>query len=127
MTHLMRRRSELGGSLHPELSLVGYTFLAEIRAVPGIRATDLAALFGLEKSTVSRQLNELERAGLLGREGERPGRRGHALAVTAAGTAALARESDLIRRRLSDDLAEWGVEEITSLADMLDRFIVDMR
>src|SRR5579859_8026853 len=85
LTHLMRRRSEVGASMHPELSLVGYTLLAEIAAVPGTRATDLAGLFGLEKSTVSRQLHDLEGAGFLRRDGEHRGLRGNRLVVTAAG------------------------------------------
>lgn len=127
MTHLMRRRSEVGASMHPELSLVGFTLLAEIEAVPGTRATDLAALFGLEKSTVSRQLDVLEGAGFLRRDGEHTGRRGHRLVVTDAGSAALGREAALVRQYLSAALSQWKVTEITSLADMVDRFIDDLR
>ena len=124
---MMRRRSEVGASLHPELTLVGYTLLAEIEAVPGTRATDLAALFGLEKSTVSRQLDGLEGAGFLRREGEHTGRRGYTLVVTDAGRAALGREEALVRERLHAALAQWKLSEITSLADMVDRFIEDLR
>lgn len=127
LTHMWRRRAELGASMHPELSLVGYTLLDEIETVPGTRATDLAALFGLEKSTVSRQLDCLEDDGFLRREeGERSGRRGYALVVTDAGSAALRREAAIVRERLSEAMAEWKVGEITSLADMVDRFIEDL-
>ena len=127
LTHMMRRRSEVGASMHPELSLVGYTLLAEIEAVPDTRATDLAAVFGLEKSTVSRQLDDLEGAGFLRREGERTGRRGHSLVVTPAGRAALEREASLVLDRLSVALAQWKVTEIASLADLVDRFSEDLR
>jgi DNA-binding MarR family transcriptional regulator len=127
MTHLMRRRAEVGAALHPELSFVGFTLLAEIEEVPGTRATDLAALFGLEKSTVSRQLKSLEEAGFLRRESERTGRRGYDLVVTPAGKAALGREAALVRERLRAALAQWKVNEITSLADMVNRFIEDLR
>jgi DNA-binding MarR family transcriptional regulator len=127
MTHLMRRRAEVGAAMHPELSLVGFTLLAEIDEVPGTRATDLAALFGLEKSTVSRQLKDLEETGFLRRESERAGRRGYDLVVTPAGKAALGREAALVRERLRAALAQWKVNEITSLADMVDRFIEDLR
>jgi DNA-binding MarR family transcriptional regulator len=123
---MMRRRSEVGASMHPELSLVGYTLLAEIEAVPGTRATDLAVVFGLEKSTVSRQLGDLEERGFLRREGEQSGRRGYRLVVTAGGRAALGREAALVRRRLHVALAKWKLTEITSLADMVDRFIEDL-
>ena len=126
LTHMWRRRAELGASMHPELSLAGYTLLDEIETVPGTRATDLAALFGLEKSTVSRQLDCLEEDGYLRREGERSGRRGNALVVTDAGRAALGREAAIVRERLSEAMAEWKIGEITSLADMVDRFIEDL-
>ncbi|MGH9125049.1 MAG: MarR family winged helix-turn-helix transcriptional regulator [Acidimicrobiales bacterium] len=127
VTLLMRRRSELAGTLHPELSLVGYTFLAEIEAVPGTRAADLVALFGLDKSTVSRQLNQLEATGYLGRQAERPGRRGNALVVTAVGRATLEREAAVVRERMGEVLAHWKVGEITALAEMVNRFIEDFR
>jgi DNA-binding MarR family transcriptional regulator len=127
MTHLMRRRSELASTFHPELTLVGFSFLSDIEADPGTRATDLAARYGLDKSTVSRQLDQIERSGLLRRAGERPGRRGHSLVVTDEGRAALARESALIHDRMVVDLAGWKVAEISALADLVDRFIEDLR
>jgi DNA-binding MarR family transcriptional regulator len=127
LTHMIRRRAELGSRMHPELSLVGYTLLAEIETAPGTRATDLAALFGLEKSTVSRQLNDLVVAGFLRREEEKPGRRGYILAVTDAGTAALEMETTIVREHLSAALAQWKVWEITALADMVNRFLEDLQ
>ena len=127
LTYMMRRRAELGASFHPELSLVGFTLLSEIEAVPGTRATDLAALFGLEKSTVSRQLDDLEGAGFLGREAEKSGRRGYALVVTAAGKAALKREATIVRERLMTALTQWKVTEIEAMADMVNRFMEDLR
>jgi DNA-binding MarR family transcriptional regulator len=127
LTHMMRRRAELGASFHPELSLVGFTLLAEIEAVPGTRATDLAALFGLEKSTVSRQINDLEVAGYLRREVEAGGRRGHTLLVTESGKAALEREATIVRDRLSTALTLWKAGEITALADMVNRFMEDLK
>src|ERR1700741_4263135 len=105
---LMRRRAELSAEVHPGLSLAGYTMLTHIEAVPGTRATDLAGLFGLDKSTVSRQLNELEAAGLILSEGEQPGRRGRRLALTAQGRCLLEREADPACRRFGERLAGWS-------------------
>ena len=90
---LMRRRAELSAEVHPGLSLTAYTVLTQIQAAPGTRACDLADLFGLDKSTISRQLNELQAAGLIGREGERPGRRGYTLVLTAQGQRQLEQEA----------------------------------
>lgn len=61
------------------LSLAAFTILIQIQAAPGTRACDLAALSGLDKSTVSHQISELQTAGLISRDGERPGRRGYLL------------------------------------------------
>src|SRR6266480_4355910 len=102
---LMRRRAELSAEVHPGLSLTAYTMLTQIQAVPGTRACDLADLFGLDKSTVSRQINGLEAAGLVGRQGERPGRRGHALVLTVDGQCKLEQEAERARQRLTEGLA----------------------
>ena len=79
LNSLIRRSRELGNDLHPGLSLVGYTCLDLVETVPEIRASDLADRLSLDKSTVSRQLNQLFDAGLLDRKGGRPGRRGDPL------------------------------------------------
>ena len=65
-----------------------------------MRAADLAAHFCLDKSTLSRQLEQLMSAGLLRRDGEQPGRRGYALALTAAGRKHLEAAGHAVRNRL---------------------------
>jgi DNA-binding MarR family transcriptional regulator len=123
---LMRRRAELSAEVHPGLSLTAYTVLTEIQAAPGTRACDLAELFGLDKSTVSRQVAQLEAAGLVGREGERPGRRGCALVLTEGGRGQLEQEAERARRRLSEGLADWKERDITAFAGMIERFLNDL-
>ena len=123
---LMRRRADLSNEVHPDFSLTGYSMLTQIEAVPGTRATDLADLFGLDKSTVSRQLNELESAGLIAREGERPGRRGQVLALTPEGQSRLEAEAEKARQHFSRRLSGWKTGEIAAFAEMVDRFIADM-
>src|ERR1700730_3369738 len=85
VTTMSRRARDMSGDLHPGLSLVAYTLLTEIDLTPGTRAADLCAHFGLDKSTLSRQLEQLLSAGRLRRGGEQPGRRGNVLALTPAG------------------------------------------
>jgi DNA-binding MarR family transcriptional regulator len=76
LTTLARRARDVGDQLHPGLSLVAYTLLAQVDATPGMRAADLAAHFSLDKSTLSRQLEQLASAGLLCRDSGQPGLRG---------------------------------------------------
>ena len=123
---LMRRRAEVSAEIHPGMSLTAYTMLTQIQAVPGTRACDLADLFGLDKSTVSRQITELQAGGLIGRESERPGRRGYALVLTAEGQRKLEQEAERARQRLAEGLAAWKERDITAFADMIERFLADL-
>jgi DNA-binding MarR family transcriptional regulator len=122
LTTMARRARDVSDDLHPGLSLVDYTLLAEIYLTPGVRAADLCAHFGLDKSTVSRQLEQLVSAGLLRREGERPGRRGSVLALTPAGQQHLAAAAQALRDRLAARLTGWDDGDIATFAQLVTRF-----
>lgn len=122
LTTLARRARDVGDNLHPGLSLVAYTLLAQVDVTPGMRAADLCELFGLDKSTLSRQLEQLVSAGLLRREGEWPGRRGYVLALTAAGRQHLDAAAEAVRGRLAERLADWDDRDIADFARLVTRF-----
>ena len=122
LTTLLRLRTEFGSQTRAGLSLVAYTLLAHIDSTPGTRATDLAARFGLDKSTLSRQIDQLERDDLTRRDGEQPGRRGQTLAVTRTGRLQLDTAAAQARRRLSERLAGWDERDIATLAALVERF-----
>jgi len=121
LTTFLRLRTEFAAQTHPDLSLVAYTLLTHIASTSGLRATDLAARFGLDKSTLSRQIDQLEADDLIRREGEQSGRRGQTLAVTPAGRRQLDTAADQARRRLNERLAGWDEGDIASLAVLVDR------
>ena len=122
LSTLVRRSRDLGGDLHPGLSVVAYTLLVQVEAEPQARAADLAAHFGLDKSTVSRQLDQLVTAGLLRREGVRPGRRGQCLALTEAGRQELDEAARAVRGCLAGWLAGWDDADIATLGGLMARF-----
>lgn len=122
LTTLTRRARDVGDDLHPGLTLVAYTLLTQIDATPGARAADLAARFCLDKSTLSRQLDQLVAAGLLRRDGEQPGRRGQVLALTPDGQKHLAVAAQAVRCRLAELLADWDDRDIAVFAQLVDRF-----
>jgi DNA-binding MarR family transcriptional regulator len=122
LTTMARRARDVADDLHPGLSVVAYTLLTEICLTPGMRAADLCAHFGLDKSTMSRQLEQLISAGLLRREGERPGRRGNVLALTPAGEQHLAAAAQAVRCRLAERLTGWDDGDIASFAQLVTRF-----
>jgi DNA-binding MarR family transcriptional regulator len=122
LTTMARRARDMSDDLHPGLSLVAYTLLTEIYLTRGMRAADLCAHFGLDKSTLSRQLEQLISAGLLRRDGERPGRRGSVLALTPAGQQHLAAAAQAVRDRLAERLTGWDDGDIAALARLVTRF-----
>src|ERR1700678_1382522 len=85
LTTLSPRARGAGDHLHPRFFPVASTPLARIDVTPGMRAADLASHFALDKSTLSRQVEHLISAGLLRRDGERPGGRGNVRTLTTAG------------------------------------------
>jgi DNA-binding MarR family transcriptional regulator len=117
-----RRSRELSEELHPGLTLVAYSLLSFIEAHEGSRATDIAAMYGLDKSTVSRQLDALCAAGLLTRAGERAGRRGQVLALTPPGQAALDDAARSVRALLVNRLSDWGDRDVAQFSRLVDRF-----
>ena len=122
LTTLARRARDVGDHFHPGLSLVAYTLLAQIDVTPGMRAADLAAHFGLDKSTLSRQLEQLISAELLRRDGEQPGRRGYVLTLTAAGRQHLDAAGQAVRDRLAERLTDWDDRDIAAFAQLVTRF-----
>jgi DNA-binding MarR family transcriptional regulator len=105
-----------------ELSNVAHTFLNLVESTPDVQASDLAERLGLDKSTVSRHLNQLFDGGLLDREGGRPGRRGDPLSLTPKGRRTLAADADRVRARVTCWLEDWDSREIADFATLLSRF-----
>jgi DNA-binding MarR family transcriptional regulator len=122
LNSLFRRSRELSTELHPGLSLIGYTFLGLVESTPEIRASDLAEQLGLDKSTVSRQLNQLFESGLLDREGGRPGRRGDPLSLTPKGREVLAVDAERVRTRLTSWMADWNDRDVGDFVALIARF-----
>ncbi|WP_030377927.1 MULTISPECIES: MarR family winged helix-turn-helix transcriptional regulator [unclassified Streptomyces] len=122
LTAFARRARASAGRMHPELSLVSYTLLGHLEDSGGCRATDLAAHYALDKSTVSRQVTALERAGLIERRLAAEDHRVQELHLTEAGTRILARVTDRRRRAFQDRLADWPEEDLARFADYLVRY-----
>jgi DNA-binding MarR family transcriptional regulator len=108
--------------MHPELSLVSYTLLGHLEDSGGCRATDLAAHYALDKSTVSRQVTALKRAGLIERRLAAEDHRVQVLHLTEAGTRILAQVTDRRRQAFRDRLADWPEEDLARFADYLVRY-----
>ncbi|MFE9609781.1 MarR family winged helix-turn-helix transcriptional regulator [Streptomyces sp. NPDC006012] len=122
MTVFARRARTLAGRMHPELSLVAFTLLGRLEESGGCRATDLAAHYALDKSTVSRQVAALERAGLIARRADPADHRVQVLHLTGNGQEMLAQVTRSRRGAVRERLADWPEEDLTRFAEFLKRY-----
>lgn len=114
--------SRLAGELHPDLDGAAYGLLALLQDAGPLRASDLVARLGLDKSTVSRQLSTLVGLGLVDREADPGDGRAQVLRPSVEGAARLARIREARRARWESDLTGWPVEDVATLAGLLGRF-----
>lgn len=122
MTIFARRARASAGRMHPELSLVSYTLLGHLEERDGCRATDLAAHYALDKSTVSRQVAALERAALVERRPDPEDHRVQVLHLTDTGRRILAQVTESRRAAFQERLADWPEEDLARFADYLVRY-----
>ncbi len=125
MTIFARRARASAGRMHPELSLVSYTLLGHLEEQSGCRATDLAAHYALDKSTVSRQVAALEQAGLIERRLAPEDHRVQVLHLTEAGREILAQVTRSRRAAFRERLADWPAEDLVRFAAYLERYNAD--
>lgn len=124
---LLLRRSRaisdrLARELHPDLDGASYGVLALLADSGPLRAGDIVARLGLDKSTVSRQVASLVALGLVTRTPDPDDARAQMLAPSPEGSARLARIRTARRQRWASDLADWPRKDIASLATLLARF-----
>lgn len=122
MTAFARRARATAARMHPELSLVSYTLLSHLEYEGGCRATDLAAHYTLDKSTISRQVGALEKAGLVERRLDPADHRVHVLHLTGRGVEVLAQVTDARRVAFRERLAEWNEPDLEKFAECLLRY-----
>ena len=123
---LLLRRSRaisarLAAELHPDLDGAAYGLLALLQDAGPLRASDLVARLGLDKSTVSRQVATLVGLGLVDRAADPADGRAQVLTPSAEGSARLAAIRDARRARWADDLSDWPPEDVATLAGLLAR------
>ena len=103
------------------LSITDQSIVMAIAQQPGIRSIDVARMFRLNRSTVSRQVAGLVALGLV-QEVPSESRRGRPLELTPEGIAAYEGTLDTLRRAIEKQLASWSDDEVARFAHDLDRF-----
>ena len=108
-------------SFDARVSLAEQSILLHIAINPGCRSTDIAAEFALNRSTVSRQLGDLIRLGLVVETGDSPGR-GRPLELSDEGWNHYNAAIRSLQVGVDTRLAEWTDADVGAFAEALARF-----
>ena len=123
LTLLQRRVQHMHGT--PEgvdLDRSGYGIMSRIEDSGPQRLSALAHAFGLDPSTITRQVQALETSGLLQRNRDPQDRRASLLELTETGHDVLGSTRTLRLQRLGDAIDSWSVEEQTTFGRLLEDF-----
>ena len=131
---LRRARSAqmlLARRVHPEMDAAGYALISQIElgtsaGRAGVRASDVAQALGLDKSTVSRGLSQLESLGLIERVGDPDDGRARLLRLTEAGTEGFNAMRAQRQVKFRAILDRWDSADLTDLARLLGRLNADL-
>ncbi|MGE3287087.1 MAG: MarR family winged helix-turn-helix transcriptional regulator [Pseudonocardia sp.] len=130
LTLLVRRSRKvartLAAQVHPEVDAGAYAVLLLVADTGGPRLVDVAEQLGLDKSTMSRQIGQLIRLGLLTRRPDPQDRRAFRLELTDSGAQRLAAVTRERRAVWRERLAAWPEGDIAALADGLARLARDL-
>ncbi|QRO02053.1 winged helix-turn-helix transcriptional regulator [Archangium violaceum] len=126
ITLLSRNSSVRATNTFRGLSFVSYSMLAFISRSPEPTASEIAERFGLEKSTVSRQLAELEEEGLLHRAPSRSTPRMKTLSLTALGLERMSEIHAYQRALLEERFRQWPKKDVTQFSRLLWRFVSEV-
>ncbi|MEV7609207.1 ArsR family transcriptional regulator [Microbacterium sp. NPDC089320] len=105
----------------PTLSMTDQSIVMAIAEQPGIRSTDIARMFRLNRSTVSRQLSALMSLGLVQETPSSSGR-GRPLELTTEGEDAFRGTLRSLQNVIDAHLSQWTDAEVQRFAHDLRRF-----
>ncbi|MFD0484098.1 MarR family winged helix-turn-helix transcriptional regulator [Kineococcus sp. GCM10028916] len=112
---------ETARSVHPDLEPEAYSLLVRLDDVGETRPSDLATFFGIGKPTLSRQVQLLERLGLVTREADPTDGRAVRLTLSPEGLEKVHAARSARRQRLHSRLEGWPEDDMTELATLLGR------
>ncbi|MGH3443831.1 MAG: MarR family winged helix-turn-helix transcriptional regulator [Nocardioidaceae bacterium] len=125
MTVLLRRVQHIHlstsmGNLSVERS--GYGIMCRLADEGPQRLGHLATTFGLDPSTITRQVQALEEAGLAQRQTDMTDRRASILDLTPTGRDVLDQTRAFRRARFSEAMTSWPEQDHAEFARLLARF-----
>jgi DNA-binding MarR family transcriptional regulator len=125
LTMLIRRAQRvhiMGSHAQIDLDRSAYAILCRVDDEGPQRLGALASTFGLDPSTITRQVDSLERTGLAERSADPRDRRVSMLSLTETGMLAVQATRQYRRDRYKELLANWSEYDLEAFASLLDQF-----
>jgi DNA-binding MarR family transcriptional regulator len=119
--------SRIAAQLYGDLPSFGWALLVPLERDGEQRLSALAARVGVDVSVASRQVAALERAGHVERRPDPHDGRASLIALTPAGTAALAATRAERAHWAAGALAAWDERDAARLGELLDRLLADIQ
>ncbi|HEU4946098.1 MAG TPA: MarR family transcriptional regulator [Kribbella sp.] len=120
----------LARRVHPDMDAAGYALISQIElgtstGRAGLRASEVAQSLGLDKSTVSRGLTQLETLGLIERIDDPGDGRARLLRLTKIGAERFGAMRAQRQEQFQAILDRWDTEDLATLARLLGRLNAD--
>jgi DNA-binding MarR family transcriptional regulator len=109
-----------------EVDRASYAVLVRVAELGPVRLSELAQYLGLDVSTVSRQVQQLEQRGLIDRSPDPLDGRAALLDLSARGREQTQRMRDAWCETVADVVKTWKASDIARFGSLIDRFVSDV-
>ena len=109
-----------------EVDRAGYAVLVRVSELGPVRLSELAQYLGLDVSTVSRQVQQLEQRGLVDRSPDPLDGRAALLELSVPGREIMQKMRDAWEETVADVVNAWKPGDIARFGSLLDRFVSDV-
>jgi DNA-binding MarR family transcriptional regulator len=123
--HASRLHERVAEEAGVSVDRTGFVLLVKLEDAPA-RISQLAERIGLDVSTTSRKVAELEASGLVTRAHDPEDRRAAVVSPTPRAEDLVARLREARRRAFGQMLAGWEADDRARLADLLERLVEDI-
>ena len=109
-----------------EVDRAGYAVLVRVSELGPVRLSELAQYLGLDVSTVSRQVQQLEQRGLVDRSPDPLDGRAALLELSVPGRDIMQKMRDAWCETVADVVGTWKPADIARFGSLMDRFVSDV-
>ncbi|PSL01132.1 MarR family transcriptional regulator [Haloactinopolyspora alba] len=121
---IRRLSTTLARQVDDRLEAAAYGLLSALNDAGDVRAGDLAERFGLDKSTVSRQIAQMESMGLVQRVPDPMDGRARLIHTTDEGRERVRQLREARGRWLRAALEDWPADDVDQMVDLVGRLNV---